>query len=260
VTASVREWLPLDIVDQAVIRTALAGAVEAWSEHWFQRHRLVVGSIVAAPRGATSADSGWSWTLFGQAVAINRSSNSPTPFASWVLDGGWDPLLASAADRLIVEDLEATLLADLSGRIEAKLGLVGAASAIADEISDPLGADGGAIVGLKSESGAGALRLAIPLAALVAFRKSRLPNRSVATERLGSRSDALDATSVQLDAQLGDAQLALADLQTLAVGDVLVLNTRLDGLAALTVEGAARPLARARVSHTEGQLTLTLQA
>jgi flagellar motor switch/type III secretory pathway protein FliN len=260
VTSSVREWLPLEIVGHTAVRAALADAVEAWSDHWFRRHRLTVGSIVAATAGSAARDGGWSWKRFGEAVAINLSANSPTPFAAWLLDGEGDPLLTSAADRVILDDLETTMLADLATRIEQNLGMAGAMQDGVAEIADPLGEDGGAVVGLKEASGAAVLRLAIPRPVMAGFVKTKAPRRRPAAHRPDPRVEALRATEVRLEACLGAAELSLADLQNLAPGDVLVLDTRLDGLAALTVEGGVSPLAAARVANTDGRLSLTLQA
>lgn len=259
-TSIVRDWLPLDIVGHPVVRAALADAVEAWSVHWFNRHRLAVGGLVASPAGSAARDAGWAWKRFGQAVAFNLSGNSPTPLASWLLDGEGDPLTTGAADRMILDELEATVLADLAARIEQSLDLAGAPGAGAEDVTDPLGEDGGAIVGLKEVGGTAMLRLAIPQPILAGLVKSKLPRRQTSPSRPEPRIAALGGTQVRLEARLGAAEVSLADLQTLAAGDVLVLDTRLDGMAALAVEGGVSALAGARVANTDGRLSLTVQA
>lgn len=259
-SSSPRDWLPLEIAGHASIRAALAGAAEAWSAHWFARRRLAVGAIEPSGGGALGSDYGWSWRRYGQSLAVNRPVGIAAPLAGWLLEADWPPQLESPADRLILEDLEKVLLADLCARLESALGVPAADQPAPEAAPDPLGRDGGAVVELKEAGGVLALRVAVPLAVLAGARRSTMPARRISIVPLEPRLGAVGSAKVTAEAQLGRVDLALEELQNLAPGDVLVLNNKLDGLALLAVEGTARPLAHGRVSNTEGRLSLTLEA
>lgn len=254
-----REWLPLEIAGHASLRATMSGVAQAWSEHWFAHRRAIVGVIDAVAGGALVGDSSRSWRRHGAVLAINTPVGGAR-LAGWLLDADWDPLLTGLAEQLILETLETAVLGDLCERVRKALGLTDSASGEPQTTLDPLGPDGGAVAELKEAGGGLALRIAIPLAALAAARKSDMPARTPRTRPVETRLAALGQTMIEAQAGLGSVELSLEDLQNLAPGDVLVLNTRLDGLALLTVEGTARPLAQGRVSNTEGRLCLTLEA
>jgi flagellar motor switch/type III secretory pathway protein FliN len=75
-----------------------------------------------------------------------------------------------------------------------------------------------------------------------AFAESLLPPRAVTPlgESLESRRSAIGSESIAVDAVLGTADVPVADLAALAVGDVIVLNQGLADGAELAVRGGKR--------------------
>lgn len=255
-----RDWLPPGVAAHASVRASLTVAVEAWAEYWFARWRPTVGAIDTVGSGALGQDSGRSWRRHGTSLCVNRPAGEALSLTAWLVDAVWDPLLLNAAERLIIDELETVLLTDFCRRLEITLGVSATAPSAPEVLPDPLGPDGGAVVEVKEGGGGLALRVAIPLAVLAAARKRALPARATPARPVESRLAALGKTEVRAEVRLGSAQLSLEDLQNLAPGDVVVLNTKLDGLALLAIEDTAKPFAHCRISNTKGQLSMTLEA
>lgn len=96
-------------------------------------------------------------------------------------------------------------------------------------------------------------RPAVRLQLFPTFVAALLPSsRHKASEPLASRRGAVATQSIALQAVLGEAEVALAELARLQVGDVILLNTLVSGSAQLSLPDG-RVLAQARLGSSDGR-------
>jgi flagellar motor switch/type III secretory pathway protein FliN len=93
-----------------------------------------------------------------------------------------------------------------------------------------------------------------------AFAESLLPTRAGAPagESLERRRAALGSESVEVDAVLGTADVPVAELAALAVGDVIVLNQGLADGAELAVRGGKK-ISGAAVGRVDGKRAIQIK-
>jgi len=165
------------------------------------------------------------------------------------------PRAETDRDAALLRGFDRRMLEDLAARVEAALA-VGAPEDGAAAGASPPGAD--CLCAMVAEAdGAEALRLAIPKAPVIAFRKAAVaapPRRSPPAPR----RKALAAAPIRVEARLGSARLSLEELRSLAPGDVLLLERRLDEPAELFAAGDARAFAAGRLDAAE-RLTLIIE-
>ena len=249
-------WMPPEALVREAVRAPLDAAVRRWSARWF------AGRSVGVPRLAAVAASErprGDWRVFRRAVAIDCSRQVRTRIADWALDCSLDRLSLAEADRKLVDAFEREVLRDLSLTVEDTLGLPGDWRPVPDSPVEPLGRLGGATAGLADDRGAPLLTLALPQTCLLPLCRETLGPPRPAEEPLDSRLRALASTPVALEAVLGRAEVALADLKALAPGDVLVLDTRLDGPALLRLAGAGHPVALGTLAEDDDAFALKLK-
>lgn len=106
----------------------------------------------------------------------------------------------------------------------------------------------------------GERRSALSVLLAPAFAESLLPKRSTAPvgETVERRRGALGDETVAVDAVLGTAEVPVAELAALAVGDVIVLNQGLADGAELAVRGGKR-ISGAALGRVEGKRALQLR-
>ncbi|HYF22972.1 MAG TPA: FliM/FliN family flagellar motor C-terminal domain-containing protein [Caulobacteraceae bacterium] len=249
-------WLPVDALVREAVRAPLDAAVRRWSARWFAGRSVGVPRLAAVP--ATERPRG-DWRVYRRAAAIDCSRQARTRIADLGLDCSLDRLTLGEADRRLVDAFEREVLRDLSQTVEDALGVLGDWRPAPETPAEPLGRLGGATAGLADDRGAPLLTLALPQACLLPLCRESLGPPRPGEEPPGSRVRALASTPVALEAVLGQAEVALADLKALAPGDVLVLDTRLDGPALLRVAGAGRPVAEGVLTQDEDALALKLK-
>jgi flagellar motor switch/type III secretory pathway protein FliN len=162
-------------------------------------------------------------------------------------------------DASLLRGFETRMMADLASRVETALGIGMAGRNAATSAADPWALGASAICGIVAEAdGAEAVRLAVPLEHVVAFRKAGLapPRRRRASAR---REDALRPGKVGVEARLGSAELNIGELRSLAPGDVLVLDRGLDEPTELLIADGGQPFARGRLDGAE-RITLILES
>ena len=249
-----RDWLPLGVAVRDAVRNPIEQAIELWANQWFARRRLRVGAYEAIP---SKGGARLPWRQFGQAVAVAQSQ--PGRLALLALDADTDGCLPTERDSRLIEAFETSLFGDLADRVARALGL----EPVLDEpprlVEDPFGRDGGVKIEIVETNRVASLTIAIPLEAMLPACRRTLPPRSAKTMSLSPRVGALTETSVEIEAVLGRAKVTIEELGHLAVGDVLVLDTPLDGLAEVIRPRTSDILAHARLSEDAGSIALTLQ-
>ncbi|MGE5566073.1 MAG: FliM/FliN family flagellar motor switch protein [Parcubacteria group bacterium] len=255
-TNRVLDWLPLSAVAREPVRAKVTAAVSAWSEAWFSPPRRLHATRLTPHKGETAAQ-GRTWRIPRQALAISCPRPAAARLLDWALDTDVQRLSPTDADRKLIEAFEAQIIEDLAAKIERALGIEGKSKS---DPASPYGPLGGLSIEIADEQGETLVWLALAMSDVLPACKASLPQRARSVEKLTGLRSALADTPVSIEAVLGSASLGLADLRTLAPGDVLVLDAGLEDAALLALAGSQRSVGRATLTHTEDALALTLQA
>jgi len=252
VTQAVQSWLPDTALAGPRVRGAVSEAVSAWSTRWFLHRRI--GVTGWRMRGDTSATSAWRGPR--GLVAVEEGQRGRARMLGWALGAGDDPLAQTPADRLVLDAFLARITDDLVAELEAVFDT----TAQAPSSPEPAGRGKAAVlVDLADADGAQLVSIALSREALVALCKATAPSRRPATDVLAPRRRAAAATPAAIEAVLGRVRITLHDLQGLAPGDVLILDTPLDGTVELRTETSGRILARGHHADVDGRTAVTLK-
>lgn len=251
----VRDWLPVGALDALPVRRAIGEAVDSWSERWFAGARLAAADFAARRPGAALASP--TWRRYGTATALAATGAELFRLAGLALGTRPEGLVLSEVDRDIIGRFTARIAADLAATIEQAIDRAAPADDAETFVEMPL-PDGGLSFAVVDGTGAAIVEGAVPLAALVAFRKSGLRSSRRARPALTRRNRAIGATRVRIEARLGTAALPLGDLAGLAPGDVLILDRAIAQGADLALNRSGRPFARAQIVDRGADLSLIL--
>lgn len=240
----VREWLPAEALEGGAVPALVEGAVGAWASKWFSRAQPRAGSF-AVRAGKADVRAG-GWRLAGK-VGAALSAAQVLRVAGLATNAQPERLVLSETDRDIIGRLAAEIVADLARTIGTALGLDPAGAGEADPLSDPFGGGGGLQFVIGDTGGEPLADIAIPAAALIAFRKAGIPESRRRLAPLAPTAAAVEAMQVRVSARLGAATLPLGELAGLAAGDVLVLDRSVEDGAELSLGTHARPFARGEI-------------
>jgi len=242
VTDTARDWLPEGAFEERPIKSALAGPVAQWSERWFSREQAQI-SLVRV-RALPTVEYIQKSTFSGTRTVVEWSERGK----GYLLEGALDAQLSGQTlvdgDRRVMEAFAAVVVEDLDKILSATLGSSTASERDARVcVTLAIGEHDVAMVTLSQN-------------ALVPLLKRQLggPRRSETTLR--GRTKALGPTTVRVEGVLGDAELAMADLKGLEVGDVLVLNRQLSQAVELQLLGTGGKIGRGRLSHHNGHVSI----
>lgn len=244
-------WLPRGASTDSTIRRLLGEVLNSWSARWFASERVVVAGLEAVAGAAT--DNGIKSHDLRPGMALRTEG----ALHALVVQAVHKPAKAptTATDRAVLEHLGRAMLADLGEMLERGLNIEGFARGLGD---DTPFADGTLIVslGVRGRAPLGELLIALP--ALVALRKKECvpaPERAPLHETLAG---ALTGRSLTLGAVLGRASVSLGSVLDLTVGDVVMLDTRIDQPIDLTVAGGVG--LKAKVFAADGGMSLHVHA
>ncbi len=259
-TEGVLDWLPIEVVTGAPVRALLDDVVGAWSADWFPRRRVSVAehTAVQGERGENTPQP--MWRIYRSLIALRCSDAGSHRLVGAALDARPDDAPATDHDRLIVQSMLDSILIDLANKLEAALRLESEASNGLRFEARPFANSGGAMITLADDQGFKLLTVALPLRAVLPYARSQMPAPIRQHEKPSRMTQALAPTTLEVGAWLGRAAITLEDLKGMSVGDVLVLDTRLDEPARLCALGSDLPLAFGRLGSADDRLSLTLQA
>lgn len=242
-------WLPPDALAPPAFEPAIDRLVGDWAAHWFVKARASCRSRVRD--GATIDGDRLAWRSVGGEVGAAIDEAGRLALAEAMLDR---PLAANSvqpADRPLLVDMTDRCLDDLLGRLSWLIDHQRAP--VIDH--EPPRADQGIRwdIGLR-RSGA-AIGLTIGRAALVRWRRAPAP--AAAPPRLDGIGKALLGVEVPVALQAGRGSIRVGDLETLARGDVVILDRLVDGPMQLLAAGAASGLA-GKLVIDEGSLMVDI--
>jgi flagellar motor switch/type III secretory pathway protein FliN len=232
--AAVREWLPKGALIDLKLRERVRQVVATWSECWIAASRLELGDLRcsgAVVQGMALAPGLW---LAGNEDALED-------VASLILDIPTTQKFTSSEQALLA-DLGGTALAELATDLSSALRLGSGAMDV------PL-------VGLevrRVEQPVPLFSLLVPEAALIALRKAEIGSADtpVPLEPVA----ALGEEEIVFEAIIGEAVITAAELRSIRVGDVLVLDNDISEPIELHLRGTHHLLARARLDFSESVL------
>jgi len=259
VTETVREWLPVDVTEREPVRASISAAVADWSGRWFSKRTVSASRYVTSAAASRSAVDGSGWRRPGRTIAIDCPRRVMSKLLDWSLDARLDQLLLTPLDRKVVQSFEKRLLEDLASSVETALAYASHPAALPLVTDDPFGGRGGLEVGLADGEGDPLLSLAIPLDTLLPLCKSMFPERVRRSVRLDSMLAALSSVRVPVEVNLGRAEVSIKEIQALAPGDILILDTILDDGALLNLSGSTAPFARGQLGESENHRALIIQ-
>ena len=253
-SGSVREWLPREAIDSAPVRSAVAATVDTWSHKWFGTGGLAATGFEPLRLRAPVDVSGW--RIYGSAVALEAGARATILLAGLALGAEPERLVLSEVDRDIIGRFTTRVAEDLALSLERAIGLDPPEGADGKAVEESL-RDGGLLFSVADLAGEHVLRGAIPTAALAPFRKSVLPparpRRS--TSRLAR---AIGATSVRVEARLGQTTLPLGAFAGLVPGDVLILDRPVAAGVGLALSRSDRTFASGTIAEEREGLALVL--
>lgn len=257
---SVREWLPWGVLSHETVRETLETAVAQWSEQWFTAPYAGVAAVRAAMSDARPDGDGTGWRVYGGEIAVRAGRSALSRMVHRALDLHTDLAGQTPADLRILAGLEEKILESLVETLERTLGVTGRAKPVADRPEDPLCDGGGLLVSLAEPSGREVLTLAVPSDVVFRHVKDALERPARRTARLQPLAEALADVHIALEARIGTVELTLSELSELAVGDVLVLDRRLDQAVDIAGLASHDVFAKAVLTHAEDGLALIFNA
>ena len=252
--AAATGWIPLSTLEDSRIAQALAQVVERWSSRWFANSAYRLGRPALRRRGHSPLPSGSHWQRFGGIPFGFGTEDLPT-LGCRIADAPRDRAPLGESDASLLRQLAAEALNDLAASLAIALDTRELATG-SDGDGDPLDRCDGLDFTLEQDAGLPPLRFAIPAQALVALRKSSIGSlpRDFAPVQFDA---ALEGESVSFSVDLGLATLPIGDARRIAIGDVLVLDTRLNDAVLLTTDRSRTAIAAIKLSQRAGRLRLS---
>lgn len=241
-----RHWLPLEAVERNAVRAAAEACVAEWSAHWFARGELVLsGWALVAPGAAPDPGA----RDAGRGLQVACPTRAALRIACQALDVRLEQLDANGRDRALAAALARRIVDDLVARMGGLLS--------------PEGDGGGAgrrLIATISDRNDPLVSVGLPAERLVALCRRTLPPPGPRPQSPAPRHEALGRTRLRLEVNLGEAAVSLAEARGLAVGDVILLDRRLDEAVDLTAARSPALVARGVLADAEGQVALILQS
>lgn len=159
----------------------------------------------------------------------------------------------SVADKRLLSLLAREALRDLSSEIASRLALRMVENHIEPDLK------GVAMADLKLASTCKSLpelRLGISLSSLAAARKAMVGSVSNSGSPIGLRSDAILGEQIEAIVQLGRATLPASDLLNLSEGDIIIVDTAIDGVIPIVSAKSRTKICEAKLTQDNGQLLL----
>ena len=225
-------WLPKDAIAAEAARVPFRELVAGWSATWFARGGVDFGGV---------EPSGHGHDLDGETTVLNDDLTLAVPEAAIPALGELmfgrpaDGAVPTPADRGFVAAAVGRAIDDLRERVAQQFQLPRDAAWRPGAGAPPAGYG----FRIRITGQGGALTVIVTERLLIAAIKKRLGSAR-SNRPLGSISEALMHQSIVLSALAGTCSVPMREIVGLDVGDVLVLDRRLDETASLMVDGQVK--------------------
>jgi Type III flagellar switch regulator (C-ring) FliN C-term len=250
------DWLPLSALDDARILSTISVVIEHWSARWFVHGHYGASNLtLRGPRHPVTHRKDV-WVSFCNAVAIAWPADGGVDIAKHVLNAQKVKADLQSADKSLLQKCAELVGLDLVTAIGSALQLPRAPETQMVSVPNPFLNAGGVEIELDRRGDLPSMRIAIPAFALVPIRKSFVRSLSAPPPNPVSMGSLFKAESLAFSAALGSATISIADLQGLGIGDVVILDTKLDDTISIASQSSGRVIAAARVAQKNGQINL----
>lgn len=229
-----QSWLPNDTATPRRALAALGDMADGWSQAWIAAEPFrVAGALVRIdPRSELRKAQ---WHCHDGGLTIGHSATGLGVLGALVL--GVPVVERPPADAALLEAVGSECIDDLKRRCADLFGLPQRNWAIStDRPAGPVHR-----LEITAPSRNSVLTIDVSIKLFVAFVKAMLPP-APPPPPLGNPGEALATLAVSLSALLGQSAITIAELSSLAEGDVLVLDRALDAPLLLAIDG--KPTAR----------------
>jgi Type III flagellar switch regulator (C-ring) FliN C-term len=256
VTGECFDWLPLSALEDARIAETLGSAVELWRARWFVHGQYCASKPTLRRRGYRTVGRKAGWVTFGNAVAIAWPDDEGVGLAKHAMNAPKARTDLQPADKSLLQKYAELIALDLVTSVGAALKIPHASETHMASAPDPFLNTDGIEIELERHDAMPPVRIAIPAFALVPIRKSYVRSPSIPPLKPVSITSVFAAESLAFSTALGCAKMSIADIQALGIGDVIVLDTRLDESVSLLTQRSGRTIGFARVSQKDGRVRL----
>lgn len=241
-TTVARTWLPSLSQVPPRLQAGFADAVAGWSAHWFADAPTPMGAFRKC-RTVSPSGTAFDWRGSDDGLSVGCADDAAVQTGARMIDVPARD--RSDPDRRLLEQIGTACLDDLRDRVGKVAG-----TARADSWRQGVAApDWTASVG-----DAVAIGLSDTLVATLAART--LP--SAVPPPLGSGREALAQIAIEVSAAVGRAELTVADLRALEIGDVVVLDRRVEDPVPIAIDRRPIDRGRARVRADAPHTTLEI--
>lgn len=249
-----RSWLPASAALPPLAKGAFAAMVDGWASAWFageQPRALGLFERVADVRGELRKIV---WHCCDGGLAIGVSTTGTATMGAAMLGVTTGGVQRTEADEALFERVGTDCLNDLKQRTAALLGPGKAAIWREHERGNP--ADPVHRIEIAGSNRAFVLTLDLSPDCFARFAKAQLP--VVARPIMGEGEAALAALPVTLSVAVGGCSVTVAELSSLAQGDVLVLDRALDAPLPLAVGGVTARRGACTLSQRGDRIALKI--
>ena len=235
-------YLPPGAITGERVRAALADALEAWGQAYFETTTFTLflrednhtqQSCAMANRPSVPGKVSVLLSALGQRRALEAA-----------LKADLEAVTTSAADRTILNTLADQMRSELVGRIEKVLGS---------------GTGGGTITLEFAINGRTLGTLSLPRQPLLSLLRKAMPRNQASPPAFPkSRLAAADGARLLVEGVLGQARLPIADARGIAIGDVIVLDCNLVDKALLRLAPHGRVIAGGTAAAQLGHNAITI--
>lgn len=259
-TVRVREWLPWGVLSHDSVRQTLEQGIAQWNGLWFVTPAIAVADLRPTMTDSRADSEGTGWRVYRAALGVRVARGALPRLVGRALDLRPDVTGQTGADLRLLAVFEDKLLESLIETLERAFGVAGVLKPVPERPADAFGELGGILVSLVEPSGRDVLTLAIPVEIVFRHIKSVLKRPTGKGETLRPLGEALSDVRIPLEAQIGKVELTLAELGELAVGDVLVLDRRVDEAVDIAGVYSQDVFAKAILTNVEDGLALKFNA
>jgi flagellar motor switch/type III secretory pathway protein FliN len=240
-----RAWLPKDAFSLEAVGACLSGPLSAWAERWFVRTPAAVAAVRAGePTAAAPAPQ--SLNIEGVNAALELSGRGKRRLLEAALDIDLADQPLSEGDRRLLDAFAQKIAQDLVSALDETLSI------------DDDGATGAPVVSTIAVGGHDVFSLLVSDHVLAPLIKARVVDSCPPARPLIRRIEALKRTKLNAHGFLGRAELGLDELESLNVGDVLVLDRALAEPVELRLAGRETAMARGRLCQDGGLVAIQL--
>jgi len=240
----VRNWLPRTAFSEQTVKACLGNLVSNWSSAWFAHAPAAISAVRVGD--AENSVKPQIEIVRGNHAEIRMTAPGKRRLLEALFDVDLSTLTLQEGDRRLLDLGAERVLKDLAARFD-------------DAFSKEVSGDRTASLTITISTGIhDVLQIALPEHLIVPMIKARLSRTALGPAPLLRRSDALRRTSVRAKGVVGSAELPIAELDGIGIGDVLVLNKALGEPVELRLADGDVPVAAGMLRKTAGQVSIQL--